>query len=229
MLENLNFSWQLIVACAVAALIGYLSGSVNFAIITTRIRRHKDIRDYGSGNAGMTNVLRTFGKRQASLVFVGDFLKGLGATLLGYLVVFLIASPNNITIGGYVACFFALVGHLFPLYHGFRGGKGILVSAGAILAINPIAFAIVIAVFAIVVLSSRIVSLASITAAVAFPLATMILALVQNQPSVWFQTIFAAIVAVMIIIMHRQNIGRLIRGEEHRFGSKKKQEKTDKS
>lgn len=221
MLQGVTFSWLLMIALVISAIAGYLLGSINFAIITTKIKANEDIRDFGSGNAGMTNVLRTLGKGPAVWVLVGDFLKGLAATLLGYLFVFLIAPSNNIMIGGYIACIFALLGHLFPLYHGFRGGKGILVSAGAIAALNPIAFVVILLTFLIVVAFSKIVSLASISAAVMFPIATVVIALIMGSQSIWFQLVFSLVIAILVIIMHRQNIGRLYRGEENRFGKKK--------
>lgn len=221
MLEGIAFSWLLVLALVISAVVGYLIGSINFAIITTRIKADEDIRDFGSGNAGMTNVLRTLGKGPAAWVLLGDFLKGLAATLLGYLSVFLIAPSNNVMIGGYIACIFALLGHLFPLYHGFRGGKGILVSAGAIAALNPIAFGVILFTFLIVVAISRIVSLASISAAVMFPIATVVIAFLMGDQSIWFEFAFSLIIAVLVIVMHRKNIGRLYRGEENQFGKKK--------
>ncbi len=118
------------ILCLLAMVVlSYLFGSVNFAIIVTKLFAKKDIRDFGSGNAGMTNVLRTLGKGPAALTFLGDFAKGALSVLITRLVfTVLLKQPDNFVVE-YAAAFSALLGHIFPLYYGFKGGKGIAVSA----------------------------------------------------------------------------------------------------
>ena len=221
MFENLTLNWQFFVAFVVIAVAAYLIGSINFAIITTKIKANKDIRDYGSGNAGMTNVLRTQGKGPAAIVLVGDFLKGVAAVGVGYLVAWWLMGPDSLRLGGYIGFLFVLLGHLFPVFYQFKGGKGILASAGAILALEPIVFAIILATFIIVVLLSKIVSLASICAAVMLPVSMFFLRLFQHGQDIVFETVFTCVVAALVIFMHRQNIVRLVHGTENKFGKKK--------
>ena len=116
MFENLTLNWQFFAGFLIIAVAAYLIGSINFAIITTKIKAHEDIRDYGSGNAGMTNVLRTQGKGPAAIVLVGDFLKGVIAVCIGYLVGWWLMGPDVMKFGGYVGFFFVLLGHLFPVF-----------------------------------------------------------------------------------------------------------------
>lgn len=222
MFAHMTMNWQFFVASIAIAVAAYLLGSINFAIITTRVKSHEDIRDYGSGNAGMTNVLRTQGKKAAVIVTAGDFLKGVAASGVGLLLSYWLIGPESLRLGAYIGCFFALLGHLFPVFYQFKGGKGILVSAGAILLIDPFVFLAVLATFFIVVLCSKIVSLASISAAVMFPVAMLVLRLIEQSPDVLFETIFACVISVLIIFMHRQNIKRLLSGTEHKFGQKNK-------
>lgn len=202
-------------------LVGYLLGSINSAIIITRLWSSQDIRALGSGNAGMTNVLRTQGKIPAVLTIVGDLSKGIIAVLLARLVF----SWFSITYmdGAYIAGMFALLGHLFPVYFGFKGGKGVLVSAAVILVINPWVLLILFAVFVLVVAISRFVSLGSIACAVLYPLVTLAVLLFQGRPALG-GTIFALLMSIIVFYMHRGNIRRLLDGTESRLGSKKSKE-----
>ena len=127
-------------ATAITALIAYLLGSISFAIIVSKVYAHDDVRKYGSKNAGMTNILRTYGKLPAFFTLLGDFLKGVLAVVIGRWIF----SAMGITAfdAGYVAGFFALLGHLYPVYFGFKGGKGVLTSLGIILVVNYGSFAL---------------------------------------------------------------------------------------
>lgn len=213
-------AFLLVIALLLTAFFAYLIGSVNFAIIVTRLFAKKDIRDFGSGNAGMTNVLRTLGKGPAALVTVGDFCKGMLAVLLGHLIIRLLSSGIPFY-ADYIIALFVMLGHCFPVFYGFKGGKGILVSAGVILALDWRVFLIVFAVFMIVVAIKKIVSLASICTAVAFPIATLVIALVDRSPYVLWDTLSAILIAGIVIFMHRSNIKRLLNGTEKAFGKKK--------
>ena len=221
-----------IFAALFVAVVSYLLGSLNFAIIVTRIMTGKDIRNYGSGNAGMTNVLRTVGKPAAVLTAVGDLGKGILSALVGEWVFSLAVDglvPNGIVYaflngGMYVGIIFALLGHLFPLYYGFKGGKGILVCGGAILIMDWRVFLTILALFVIFFLITRIVSVGSIAATIGYPTFTCIYQCIDKAftpTEIVVNTLLATAVAVVVIIMHRENIKRLINGTENRFGKKK--------
>ncbi len=213
----------MILAMVLMAVTSYLIGCANFAIIVSKLLYHKDIRDYGSGNAGMTNIARTFGKFPAVLVTIGDFAKGAIALLLGHLLAMTIGGFAEFPFyGEYIVAFFVMMGHCFPVFYGFRGGKGILVSAGVILILNPWILLILVAIFLVVFLATRIVSAGSITVAVAYPILTLIFGLVGHTTTVWWDTLMALILGGLVIFFHRANIKRLLNGTENRFGSKKK-------
>ena len=214
------FQWTAILCTVLCAAMAYLLGSCSFAIIVTRLLYHQDIRTYGSGNAGMTNVLRTFGKGAAALTIIGDIGKGVVAVLLTKLV-FLTFVPGGELYGAYIAAFCAVIGHIYPLYFGFKGGKAVSVAAGTILAIKPILFLPILAVFLIVFLLCRMVSLGSICAAVAYPVSTCIYFSIIGGDAV-LTTICAAIIAGLVIWMHRSNIGRILAGTEYKFDGKHK-------
>lgn len=207
---------------ALSALIAYLLGSLEFGIIVSKLLYGDDVRNHGSGNAGMTNVLRTFGKKAAALVLVGDMGKGIVSVVLVRTLaqsVFYTAYPNGVDLGA-VAAFFAVIGHLFPLYFKFKGGKGVAVAAGTILVTNPTIFMVLVLIFLVVVGGTRIVSLASIVGAISYPILTLLYCLI-NEQSVIVNTLFAVCMAALVIFMHRSNIQRLREGTEYRFGEKK--------
>jgi len=196
--------------------VAYLLGSINTSIIVSKIMIGDDIRNHGSGNAGATNTLRTVGKKGAVFVVLGDVLKAVIAILFAKFAPF--STPTAI----YVAGIGAVLGHNFPLYFRFKGGKGIIVSLVAILFADPIlgliTFAVAIATMAI----SRYVSLGSILGAVVFAG----LALAFRNTNIDF-VVFSIILAILAIYMHRTNIARLLSGTENKLGSKKKtQEET---
>lgn len=203
--------------------IGYLLGSVNTSIIVGKLYG-VDIRKQGSGNAGMTNTLRTLGKAAAVLVIIGDVLKGVAAFLIGSMLVdpsIVIASSNSqgtlslTGIGGMVGGISAIAGHNWPVYFGFKGGKGILTSFSVVLMMDWKLGLILFALFFIVVAATRYVSLGSILACAAFPIA----AYIKGNGIIF--TLFAALLAVLAISRHRANIKRLLSGTESKLGSKK--------
>lgn len=213
--------FRLVLALVLSGAAAYLIGSINFAIIVTRIFAHEDIRKYGSGNAGMTNVLRTLGKGPAALVTIGDFCKGVLAVFISYLLLRTVGGTEPPFYTNYVVAVMVLLGHCFPVFYGFRGGKGILVSAGVILVLNPLILLALLAIFLVVVIASRIVSLASITVAVAYPILTLIFGLVGQDPYLLWDVLVALCVGGAVVWMHRSNIRRLLQGTEHKFGQKK--------
>ncbi len=199
-------------------LIGYLLGSLNTSILVGKLYG-TDIRKHGSGNAGMTNTLRTLGKVAALLVIVGDMVKGILAFIIGNLIISNSIPPeitiNVIGIGGMAGGIAAIAGHNWPLYFGFKGGKGILTSFSVVLMMDWKLGLILLGLFVIIVVLTRFVSLGSIIASIAFP----ITAFIKGNGIVF--TVFAAILAVLAIIMHRSNIKRLLTGTERKLGSKK--------
>lgn len=213
-----------LIVLAVAAE-AYLLGSVDTGILVSKYLYHDDVRTHGSGAAGMTNMLRTFGKKAAALTAVGDVLKGvaavcLGRWLFGHLPADAAVSPY---LGVYLAAILAVVGHSKPIYFGFKGGKGVLVGAGAALATEPLVCAMLLVIFLIEVAITRIVSLGSIIIAALYPVGTLInlIACGANLPTIVFSTVCCAIMAAMVIWLHRSNIERLKNGTEYRFGEKK--------
>lgn len=215
----------MVLAVVLMAVVSYLIGCANFAIIISKLLYHKDIRDYGSGNAGMTNIARTFGKFPAVLVTIGDFAKGAIALLLGHLLVMTVGGTGSFTdfpfYGEYIVAFFVMMGHCFPVFYGFRGGKGILVSAGVILILNPWMLLVLLAIFLIVFLTTKIVSAGSITVAVSYPILTLIFGLINHTETVLWDTLVALILGGLVVFFHRANIKRLLNGTESKFGKKK--------
>lgn len=206
-----------IFACVV---IGYLLGSINSAIIVSGKLFGKDIRNYGSGNAGLTNMLRVFGKKAALFTLLGDMLKTALSVLLGTWVCY---SPTLEVQGGYLAALFCVLGHIAPIYYRFKGGKGVLAAATAILILDPFVFLLLIATFALVLFVFRYVSMASVIAAFFYPAYVYIIEinLVHQIPG-FFKMLFATIVSLMVIVMHRKNIERVYKGTENKFSFKSK-------
>jgi len=199
------------------AVLSYLLGSLNFAIIISRIFGD-DVRRHGSGSAGMTNILRTYGKGPAACTLAGDFLKTILAIFLAR---FLFAWVGITALdAGYYAGLFVLLGHLYPLYFGFKGGKGVVTSMAIMLCVNPLAFLIVAVIFIPFVFAVKIVSLASILGAIAFPLVTCIVRLIQGRDAL-LDTLCASVIGLIVIIKHRDNIKRLLNGTENKFGKPK--------
>ena len=210
-----------------AAAQAYLLGSVDTGILISKYLYHDDVRSHGSGAAGMTNMLRTFGKKAAAMTAAGDVLKGVAAVCIGrWLFGFL---PDNAAVspylGVYMTAILAVVGHSKPIYFGFKGGKGVLVAGGAILAIQPILLPFLAAIFLLCLVPTGMVSLGSITMAASYPVLTLIYGLIRGLPAgdLIVCVAGAAVMAVMVIWMHRANIQRIREGKEYRFGSKHKQ------
>ena len=204
---------DIFLSLAFTIIFSYLFGSLNSAIIVCRVLKHKDIRDYGSNNAGLTNVLRVFGKGPAAATLLCDLAKG------GFGVTFF----HDDKFIGYLAGFFVMLGHIFPVFYGFHGGKGVLIAATTLIAIDPLTCAFSVAVFAIVLAATKYVSVGSICAAIAYPVFTPIVQLfIIKGDGVLANTLMATAIGLLIIYMHRPNIKRLMNGTENKFGSKKK-------
>ena len=219
--------WQLIVI----AMIGYLIGSVNLSIILSKLMGKGDIREHGSGNAGTTNTLRVLGKGPAALVLIFDICKAIIAILVAkgifaisgvqmFTTVGEIVTYNTVyEIGVLLAALGAILGHNYPIYYGFKGGKGIATSLGALLMIEW-QIGLVCLVFALILMiSSRMVSLGSICAAILYPVLVWIMgnAFGTTFKARMIYTIFAVLVAALAIYRHRANITRLLNGTENKL------------
>lgn len=203
------------------ALIGYFFGSFNFALILSKKMYNEDIRNYGSKNAGTTNMMRTYGKKAALLTILGDILKAVAAVAIGCFAM-------GINFGGYLTGLFCVIGHVFPAYYGFKGGKGVATAAAVILMLNPFVFFCVIGVFVITVLLSRYVSLGSVLAAAVFPLLTYttLFSPENTLPHRGFAFLFSFVMAVIVIVRHKENLSRLAHGTESKFSFKRSKKPT---
>ena len=212
-----------------AMILPYLLGSINTAVIVSRWLYHDDIRNHGSGNAGMTNMLRTFGKKAAVLTLLGDVLKTVLAVLIGgFFMGFQYARSFSLGFGGYLAALFCILGHVFPIYYRFKGGKGVLCTATAVAILSPVAFAILLLVFAIIVGFTKYVSLGSIMCALMYPLflfKSLQVATGGGTPLGHMMLISFAI-AGFVVWCHRTNLSRLLAGEENKISFKKKEQAT---
>lgn len=222
--------------------ISYLLGSISFSIIITRIVDNRaDIREMGSGNAGFTNVLRSVGKGPAVFTILFDFLKGVISVIIGWLLFSTIQTIDGgsvlqsevISYGKYIAGMCCMLGHIFPIYFGFRGGKGVVTAAAMLAVADWRIFLIVIATFAIVFLITKTISKASILSAALLPIYTFCVTYFFDYlPSqagaarhtlvyVVVATVCMALVGITVIVKHKENIKRILNGTEKKITSKK--------
>lgn len=236
-LSVISNCWWMVLLSAVVA---YLLGSINTAVLVTRIvtKGKSDIRQMGSGNAGFTNVLRCVGKVPAIVTIVCDALKCVIAVLIGgFIFSFagqLLGSQDTvfanelINCGKYIAGVFCILGHSYPVYFHFKGGKGVVTAAALIATEDWRVFLCIIATFLIVFAFTKIISISSIISAVLYAPYTFVMTFVFDYPSgyslyyVIMSTIAALIIGIFVIVKHKENIGRLMRGEEKKITDKKK-------
>jgi glycerol-3-phosphate acyltransferase PlsY len=204
----------------IAILIAYLLGSIPTAVWIGRIFHDIDVREHGSGNAGATNTIRVLGWKTGVPVLLIDLAKGWAAAMLP--VLFSLAAPESALLINLkiMTGITAIIGHIFPIFAGFRGGKGVATIFGVLMALQPVLTLICVGVFLLVFLVTGIVSVSSMSAGFAFPI---LLLAVFDTPSLIFK-IFSAFVAVALLITHRNNIKRLMKGEEKRLFKKKQKE-----
>ena len=200
--------------------IGYLLGSLNGAVIISRGIHKSDIREHGSGNAGTTNMLRTFGKRAALLTLVFDFVKGILACVLAGLLVKYCSTRFSYFDGVCTGGLFAVFGHNWPIYFGFKGGKGVLTGFAVMLMISPYAALCALGVFIIIVALTRYVSLGSVLAAFSLPLFVLMFRLLEHKTAFSYSLVVSIIFALLIIVRHHTNIARLIKGTESKLSFK---------
>ena len=191
----------------IAAVIGYLLGNISSGILIAKLYGVRDIRKQGSGNAGTTNVLRTLGWVPSVLTLVGDCLKGLIAALIGKWL----GGDIGLLVGGTMA----VIGHDFPVFFGFKGGKGIATSWGLIFMVNPWIALILLALVLLIVGFSRYMSLGSLSAAVLYPILTAVFK--HGSEHFLAFMLFALFASALTIFCHRANIARLLRREENRL------------
>ena len=212
----------LMVLAVIAA--SYLLGSVNSAIIVSKVMYRDDIRTHGSGNAGLTNMLRTYGKKAAAFTLIGDMLKTALAIAVaaGLLGIHYIGGINYDEGFCYMAGLFAVLGHVFPVYYGFKGGKGVLVTSTMALILTPIPFAILLAIFVGIVAASGYVSLGSVSVATLYPILVngYILLFFDGAPLII--SLCTIILAVFIVWCHRENLERISNRTERKISFKKK-------
>ena len=214
----------MIIPAALATIFAYLIGSISFAVVFSKIFMKDDIRSHGSGNAGTTNMMREGGFLPGALTFICDALKGFVACLVGKLVFEHFADSSAIAFGIYgaficgVAC---MLGHVYPIFFQFKGGKGIATSVGIFAVCCPIAIVIGLLVFALVLFITRYVSVSSITAAITVVALTLVF--YNKNALFWPQAVLAAIMGIIVILKHVENIKRIINGTENkiRLGGKK--------
>lgn len=189
--------------------IPYLLGSINTAIIVSKMMYHDDIRKYGSGNAGFTNVMRTYGKKAAIITFVGDLAKTMLAVLIGWSVFGYLTA--------YIAGLACLIGHVFPIFYGFKGGKGVLCLTAILFMLDWRLFLILLVMFVILVYGTKYISAGSVICAMLFPL------LLNRMNDTPFQMIelIALAIAIIIGVKHIGNIKRIFAGTESKFKFKK--------
>lgn len=187
-------------------------GSVSSAVWLGRWMKGIDVRDLGSGNAGFANVMRNLGPQVGIPVLVIDTMKGFLAVGLAYLIPGLESETEIFYVAQIAFGLAALLGHLFPIFSGFRGGKGVATGLGIVLALFPLGAVLSLAVFLIALLISQYMSLGSLLAGISFPLFVMFLEPTDNIPLI----VFSWLVAVLLILTHQKNIDRILKGQEHR-------------
>lgn len=199
----------------ILTIIAYLIGSIPTALIISRRYFGIDIRDYGSGNMGATNTFRTLGQKYGIIVMILDILKGMLAVGLFYLIPFYLRSENELDRTNFMIALgmAAVLGHIFPVFASFKGGKGVATLLGMLIAIQPIVAVCCFGVFLLVLFLTRYVSLSSILAAMMLPISVL---WIWNENEISYR-VFALVVAFLVIITHQKNIGRLIKGAENRM------------
>ncbi len=205
-------------AIALSAVIGYLIGSIQWGIVIGRITRGVDIRDYGSGATGATNVIRTSGAKAGIAAMLLDIAKGIVPVYIGLALghLFGVDAKDDRAWAAAAGAFAAVVGHCWPLYYGFRGGKAVASGFGAALAMNPLAALVMLPIAALVVGATRIMSV--MTIAMSPVLAALFVVLAALEISPWAYAVYGIGAATIIVYRHRANIDRILAGTEPQIG-----------
>ncbi len=231
---------QLILRTVATIVIAYLLGSLSPAIIITHLKTGQDIRRMGSGNAGFTNVLRSVGIGPAVATIICDYLKGIIAVLVGWWLFSSMTVTNDVApieyvkYGRYLAGMCVIIGHVFPIYYGFKGGKGVVTANALMLVVDWRVFLLIIATFLLIALTTKLISLGSTACAALYPVYTLLVTYFMDYLPflgteyelrfrfVLISTACALAVGLMVIIMHKENLKRLFSGEEKRIKAKGK-------
>lgn len=214
--------------CILIAIIAYLIGSINFSVILSKKMAGFDVRQKGSGNAGTTNMLRSVGKKAAAITLICDILKGVVSIGIAILVGYLFNAQNK-SILAQIAAIAVVIGHTFPIFFGFKGGKGVATSLGVLIMTNWQIGLICLAIAIIIMAITKMVSLGSCMAAIAFPLLTYFAAnifenaYIVKEGSSYF--VYSIILAFIVLFNHRSNIKRIITGKENKLSFKKERTK----
>ena len=205
------------VECAVMAIIAYLIGSINFSVILSKKMAGFDVREKGSGNAGTTNMLRSVGKKAAAITLVLDILKGVVAILIAMAIGRIFENSNGALLVQ-VAGVAVILGHAFPIFFKFKGGKGVATSLGVLIMSNW-QIGLICLVFALILIAlTQMVSVGSIAAAILYPVLTLFIP--QNYIVPGNYLIYSIVLAVIIVFNHRENVKRLLSGTENRINFK---------
>lgn len=206
----------------IVAVIAYLIGSINFSIILSKKMAGFDIREKGSGNAGTTNMLRAVGKKAAVITLICDILKGVVSILIAVLAGKIVKNLDNALLVQ-LAGIFVIIGHTFPVFFKFKGGKGIATSLGVLLMTNW-QIGLICLVFALVLIAlTRMVSVGSIAAGILFPVLVAFINqnyIVPTSNSNWSYLVFSIIIALLVIFNHRANVQRILNGTENKISFK---------
>jgi acyl phosphate:glycerol-3-phosphate acyltransferase len=204
-------------------LLAYLLGSVSTALIVGKVGYGIDIREHGSGNAGATNTFRVLGQKAGIIVMIGDIMKGVIAVQLVRLHPGILITTDDFVNFQVVLGIASVVGHVFPIWSQFRGGKGIATLFGMVLSIQPSAAALLVVVFVLMLLITQYVSLSSISASLSFPI---IILVIFREPELMYR-IFAIAAALVVVITHHKNINRLMQGNESKMNLFKGKKSSD--
>lgn len=204
-----TYALLIIGGALLCVLVPYLLGSINPAILISRHVYHEDIRNFGSGNAGSTNMLRTYGKKAAAVTFILDLLKAAVAVWFGRFV----WGANGAAIAG----FFVMFGHMYPVFAKFKGGKGVACLAMVVLNISPITFLILLGIFLVIVIGTRFISMGSVMCALLYPL--ILRAFTGEEAGL--AVAMAVLSAVFVTLRHRENLKRIWSGKEHKVSFSK--------
>ncbi len=215
----------MIMTALVTIIAAYLIGSINFAVIFAKVFLKKDVRELGSGNAGTTNVMRNAGFLPGALTFLCDALKGFVASFMGKLIFdYIFETSGDVwamgIYGAYICGLACMLGHVFPIFFQFKGGKGVATSVGIFAVCSPWAIIIGLTVFAICLAVSKIVSLSSLIATAVVVVGSVIFN--DESASLLPQVLLAVSMAAIVIIKHKDNIKRLLTGTESKIGKKGK-------
>lgn len=208
-------------AYIIIAIIAYLVGSINFSVIISKRMAGFDVREKGSGNAGTTNMLRSIGVKAAVITLLCDILKGVVVILIAILIGNIVDGLDDALLVQ-LAGIFVIIGHTFPIFFGFKGGKGIATSLGVLLMINW-QIGLICLVFALILMAiTRMVSVGSIAAAILFPVLVIFIGQNYIVPvNNWSYLIFSIIIAILVLFNHRENLKRIFTGKENKISFKK--------